>query len=95
VLGPPDDAVGVLRELVALYDEGRRQPLPLPISTSYAWAEAEHSGDDPVQAARWRWKYDAEEPAVEQVWGRGAPLPEGLGGYSSRLWLPLLRAEIG
>ncbi len=39
-LGPPDgDAVEVLRELVAIYDAGRREPLPLPVKTSYAWAE--------------------------------------------------------
>ena len=55
-LGRPDgDAVEVLRELVAIYDAGRREPLPLPVKTSYAWAVARHSGDDPEQAAEYRW----------------------------------------
>ena len=50
-LGRPDgDAVEVLRELVAIYDAGRREPLPLPIKTSYAWAAARHRGDDPMRA---------------------------------------------
>ena len=35
VLGAPqDDPVGVLRDLVAIYDAGRREPMPLPIKTS-------------------------------------------------------------
>ena len=47
-IGRPDgDAVEVLRELVAIYDAGRREPLPLPVKTSYAWAVARHAGDDP------------------------------------------------
>ena len=29
-VGPHDDAVDVLRDLVAIYDAGRREPLPLP-----------------------------------------------------------------
>lgn len=110
VLGAPDvSAVEVLRELVALYDAGRREPLPLPVRTSYAWAYGRYSGDDPEREAAWRWKYDKEEPAIERVWGRGAPLSdlltpvrpgeecEGestrLGAFAARLWLPLLRAE--
>ena len=41
--GPTGPAVDVLRDLVAMYDAGRREPLPLPLKTSYAWAEARHS----------------------------------------------------
>jgi exodeoxyribonuclease V gamma subunit len=110
VLGAPDEAaVDVLRELVALYDAGRREPIPLPIRTSYAWACGRYSGDDPEREASWRWKYDKEEPAVERVWGKGATLNDlltpvrpgeefdgestRLGAYAARLWLPLLRAE--
>jgi exodeoxyribonuclease V gamma subunit len=109
-LGRPDgDAVEVLRELVAIYDAGRREPLPLPVKTSYAWAAARHDGDDPIRAAGYRWKWEDEEPAHVRAWGRNArlddlmqPLRPGeecdsednrLGAYSARLWLPMLRAE--
>jgi exodeoxyribonuclease V gamma subunit len=78
--GPADQAVEVLRELVAIYDAGRREPLPLPIKTSYAWAVARHGGDDPVQQARYRWKSndrfpgEDQAPAHERAWGRKPPL---------------------
>ena len=81
-LGPPEDAVEVLRELVAIYDAGRREPIPLPIKTSYAWAAARHCGDDPVQAASYRWKssdrYPGEDkaPAHVRAWGRDAWLAD-------------------
>ena len=82
-LGRPDvDAVEVLRELVAVYDAGRREPIPLPIKTSYAWAVARHTGDVPEQAARYRWKssdrYPAEDqaPAHVRAWGHGAYLSD-------------------
>ena len=81
-LGPPEDAVEVLRELVAIYDAGRREPIPLPIKTSYAWAAARYDGDDPVEAASYRWKssdrYPGEDkaPAHVRAWGRGAKLAD-------------------
>ena len=77
-----DKAVDVLRDLVAIYDTGRREPIPLPIKTSYAWAVARHCGDDPVQAALFRWKskerYPAEDqaPAHERAWGKNARLTD-------------------
>ena len=93
----------MLRELVAVYDAGRRAPIPLPIKTSYAWAVARHTGDVPEQAASYRWKssdrYPAEDqaPAHVRAWGHGAYLSDlvdlGLASYSERVWLPLLRAE--
>ncbi|CRZ16217.1 exodeoxyribonuclease V subunit gamma [Mycolicibacterium neworleansense] len=99
-LGRPDDPVALLADLVAIYDAGRREPLPLPIKTSYAWAVARHAGDDPQREAGFRWRSsrfpgEDEAPAHVRAWGRGAPLSRlaGLGEYSERLWLPLLEAE--
>jgi exodeoxyribonuclease V gamma subunit len=85
LLGPAVDAPDVLlREILALYDAGRREPLPLPLKTSFAWAGARLQGDDPKEAAVRRWrsaKYPAEdaEPANERVWGSRAPLEALLG----------------
>lgn len=109
LLGAPADAVAVLTDLVAIYDAGRREPLPLPVKTSYAWAEARHTAGLPERDAAAKWKWDRDEPAVQRVWGVGAPLDvllepvrdgeefDGertrLGAYAARLWSPLLRAE--
>ncbi|WP_205876404.1 exodeoxyribonuclease V subunit gamma [Mycobacterium camsae] len=76
---PRQTAVDVLRDLVAIYDAGRREPIPLPIKTSYAWAVARHCGDDPVKQAEYRWRsglYPAEDQDQAQVraWGRHARL---------------------
>lgn len=76
-LGGPDNPVDLLADLVAIYDAGRREPLPLPVKTSYAWAEARHCGDDPEQKAGFRWRsgrYPGEdaEPAHVRAWGRDA-----------------------
>jgi exodeoxyribonuclease V gamma subunit len=98
---PVDTAVDLLSDLVAMYDAGRREPLPLPVKTSFAWAEARHSQGDPEQAAMYRWRsnrYPGEdqEPAHERAWGKGAWLTDlvdkGLDDYACRLWLPILRA---
>ncbi|MGD9958642.1 exodeoxyribonuclease V subunit gamma [Nocardioides sp.] len=100
LLGPVDQAPELLlRELVALYDAGRREPLPLPLKTSFAWAGARHRGDDPREAALKKWRsgtYPADDadPAHERVWGFRAPLEdllvparadEGVEGESTRL----------
>ncbi len=96
-----DAAVDLLSDLVAMYDAGRREPLPLPVKTSFAWAEARHSRSDPEQAAMYRWRSDRypgedQEPAHERAWGKGAWLSDlvdkGLDDYACRLWLPMLRA---
>lgn len=94
-LDGPNDSVGVLRDLVDMYDEGRRRPLPLPIKTSYAWAGARYVGDDPAQAATYRWRNERDDPAIARVWGRDPDLSElvGLDEYAQRLWVPLLHAE--
>jgi exodeoxyribonuclease V gamma subunit len=98
---PADSAVDLLVDLVAMYDEGRREPLPLPIKTSYAWAEAQHGHGDPERAAGFRWRtnnYPGEdqEPAYQLAFGKNAWLSHlvqrGLDTYACRLWLPMLGA---
>jgi exodeoxyribonuclease V gamma subunit len=80
--GPAREAARLLRDLVAIYDAGRREPLPLPIKTSYAWAAARHCGDDPVGEAQYRWKssdrYPGEDqaPAHVRAWGKNARLAD-------------------
>ena len=102
LLGPPEAAVDLLRDLVAMYDAGRREPIPLPLKTSYAWAETDHNRGAPLREAGWKWKtgkYPGEdqEPAHVRVWGPGFPLEDlvaaGLPDYATRLWLPMLSAE--
>ncbi len=79
LLGPVPEAPDVLlRDLVALHDLGRREPLPLPLKTSFAWAEAVLHGDDPAEAAAKKWqssRYPGEDadPAHVRVWGQRAP----------------------
>ena len=75
-LGPPEaSAADVLGDLVAMYDAGRREPIPLPLKTSYAWAEARHAGRQPEPKAAFKWdtgKFpgENEDPAHQRVWGR-------------------------
>ena len=102
LLGPPESAADVLRDLVAMYDAGRRAPIPLPLKTSYAWAEADHHRGTPMREAGWKWKTgrfpgEDADPAHVRVWGPHFPLEAlvsaGLADFSARLWLPMLRAE--
>jgi exodeoxyribonuclease V gamma subunit len=71
--------------LVALYDAGRREPLPLPLKTSCAWAEARRDGEDPYEAARAKWETssfhtgESNERAHVRVWGDNAALDSLLG----------------
>lgn len=112
VLGAPhEDPVALLRDLVAIYDAGRREPIPLPIKTSHAWAVARISGQDARGEAWKKWRYERDDRAIERVWGREPDLDPlltephtgeeapgestRLGGYAARLWAPLLRAEDG
>jgi exodeoxyribonuclease V gamma subunit len=76
-VGP--ESAALLADLVAIYDAGRREPLPLPVRTSFAWAEARRTGADPVVSAARRWRpqqFDGENaaPAHQRVWGRDARL---------------------
>ena len=81
-LGTPQaPALDLLADLVAIYDAGRREPLPLPLKTSFAWAEARHDGSDPVDAASRRWRSgmfpgDDRQPAHVQAWGAGVTLSD-------------------
>jgi exodeoxyribonuclease V gamma subunit len=73
-LRTPPDPRAVLADLVALFDAGRREPLPLPLKTSYAWAERRYRGKDPEKYARSKWEsgnYDGEDrdKANVRVWG--------------------------
>jgi exodeoxyribonuclease V gamma subunit len=102
LLGPPESALDVLRDLVEMYDAGRRAPIPLPLKTSYAWAETEHHRGTPMREAGWKWKtgrYPGEdqEKAHVKVWGPRFALEDlvaaGLPDHAARLWLPMLSAE--
>lgn len=76
------DPAAALRQLVAIYDAGRREPLPLPLKTSYAWADARRSGDDPLWKTRYVWTGrfgENTDKAVCKVWGPDAPLDRLLG----------------
>ncbi|MXG89088.1 exodeoxyribonuclease V subunit gamma [Nocardioides flavescens] len=104
LLGPAvEEPLGLLRDLVQLYDDGRRAPLPLPLKTSFAWAQAVHVGVDPLPEALKKWRSDRypgedADPAVVRVWGERTPLEELLPAMvplAERLWLPLLRSERG
>ena len=100
---PAEGAVDLLADLVAIYDAGRREPLPLPIKTSYAWAEASTAHGDPERAAGFRWRsndrYPGEDAENRHTNARGARvlwlsalIDAGLDAYACRLWLPMLRA---
>ena len=66
--GPLDHrALTWLRELVDIYDRGRREPLPLPVKTACAYAEASASkrqgaNVDPVWKANKAWETDRFSP---------------------------------
>jgi exodeoxyribonuclease V gamma subunit len=88
--GPLDHrAVGWLRDLVDLRDEGLCRPLPVPVATGAAWAEAhvrELMGQDtpPREAARREWETDPHhafgitgedaDAYHQRVYGVGAPV---------------------
>ena len=79
---PATSAIDLLRDLVAMYDTGRREPIPLPLKTSFAWADARSSGGDPVYAAGFHWRsndnFPGEDrsPAHARAWKPGAPLSD-------------------
>ncbi|OBG45150.1 exodeoxyribonuclease V subunit gamma [Mycobacterium alsense] len=100
-LGAPADPVTVIRDLVRIFDAGRREPLPLPLKTSYAWAERRHRGRDPVKYARGKWEsnnfHDGEdgERAHVRVWGPRAPFDVLLGPPDPDLDMPGEATRLG
>ncbi len=84
-LGPLDHAAhGVLRDLVALRDQGLRAPLPLPLKASLGYARARRSHADVPDAlvkAGYDWKDskfpgEQSETAALKIWGRLEEPPE-------------------
>ena len=76
--GTVHGATEVLRDLVALYDAGMREPLPLPLKTGHTWARFRTARNGPANAAekdwhRGRFPENADEAYV-RVWGPEAPL---------------------
>ncbi len=73
-----DEPVGLLTELVRLYDAGLREPLPLPLKTGHTWARFRRKPDLARGYAERDWcrsRYGQENaaPAHVRVWGPGAP----------------------
>ena len=103
LLGPAaGEPLGLLSDLVDLYDEGRRAPLQLPLKTSFAWASAAHTGQDPKPEALKKWRSsrfpgEDADPAHVRVWGEHADLDEltAMPALAERLWFPLLASERG
>jgi exodeoxyribonuclease V gamma subunit len=103
LLGPAvSEPLGLLTDLVRLYDEGRRAPLELPLKTSFAWAAAAHAGQPPLEAALKKWKsgtFPGEDADAAHVrcWGEHLDLAEltAMPSLAERLWFPLLDSERG
>lgn len=72
---PPEQPLSVLRDLVAIYDAGRREPLPLPLKTSLEWARARQFDDPaPDRSAESEWRFEKDGAEYAEVWGTAAPL---------------------
>ena len=82
---PHDDAVELLHDLVAIYDAGRREPIPLPIKTSYAWAVARHSRRRPDAEMRHSGGSRATTPARTRRRRTCGP------GAETRRWIDLMQ----
>jgi exodeoxyribonuclease V gamma subunit len=103
LLGPAgSEPLGLLEDLVGLYDLGRRAPLQLPLKSSFAYATAMRNGQDPKAEALKKWKNnnfpgeDADAAHV-RVWGEHAEFEKltDLPALAQRLWFPLLDSERG
>ena len=76
--GTVDDPAALLRDLVAIYDAGMREPLPLPLKTAHTWAKLRASRSGPRHAAEQDWskgRYpENADPAHARVFGPDAPI---------------------
>ncbi|MET0967545.1 MAG: exodeoxyribonuclease V subunit gamma [Nakamurella sp.] len=71
----------VLQQLIELYDQGLREPLPIPVKSAAEYAEHRYRNADEQDSqyrAKQKWvsnKFPGEDEdgANEQVWGRQAP----------------------
>ncbi|MDT7613531.1 MAG: exodeoxyribonuclease gamma subunit [Pseudonocardiales bacterium] len=99
VMGPldPAKALATLTDLVGLYREGLREPLPLPPLGGHTYAKVRNGGASPAEAAEeamrgWSSGAGAErsDDAHVRVWGAGAPsdvitgIPGAPGGEPTR-----------
>ncbi|WP_338403833.1 exodeoxyribonuclease V subunit gamma [Cellulosimicrobium arenosum] len=84
-LVPPDTATAgtLLADLVALRDEGAREPLPLLPEVSLKYAEERRASDarDAVMRASWSWNkgFERKDPYVVLAWGRDPQLSDVAG----------------
>lgn len=100
----PEDAVGLLGELVGLWMQGMSEPLPLPVKTSQAYAEAMRRQQPRIAAKmaenEWIGNRDKDidgedaDPYLVRVFGERAPLTRlldlGLERHALTLWTRLL-----
>jgi exodeoxyribonuclease V gamma subunit len=78
VLQPPDDPLSVLRDLVGLYDEARRAPLPLVTGASSEYAARRARGssvEEALVAAREQWDSPFGDGADRHVLHAHGPAP--------------------
>jgi len=87
-----ETAVTVLQQLVELFDQGMREPLPLPVKSAAEYAEHRFRNAD-VQDSQYRAKQkwtsnkfpgEDEDGAHLQVWGRHAPFETLLGALPGK-----------
>jgi exodeoxyribonuclease V gamma subunit len=77
-----ESAASLLTDLVALYRQGLREPLPLPLRTSHAFAEARRYDKSTDWPVRNEWDTRDTSPVPGEgaapehvaVWGQGAPV---------------------
>jgi len=94
-------AHGALAELVRLYREGHRHPLPLPCETAYNWQRKGGSnGDSSRRSAAGKFEGafgEGTDPAhrlvLPQVTSFGALEEAGFVEFCERLWLPILASS--